>query len=90
MVIPNLRADSHALRTRAPLDPKISFDLHVLGMPPAFVLSHDQTLKFMSPTSASGITSVSQPHLKDPLCTFLQNAPPRPKPQTNIPLRMDT
>ncbi|KAF1855514.1 hypothetical protein Lal_00008051 [Lupinus albus] len=39
------RADSHALRTRAPLTPKGSFDLHVLGMPPAFVLSQDQTLK---------------------------------------------
>ena len=24
------------------------FDLHVLGMPPAFVLSQDQTLKFVS------------------------------------------
>ena len=36
------------LRTRAPLDPKVSFDLHVLGMPPAFVLSQDQTLKFDS------------------------------------------
>ena len=33
------------LLTRAPLDPKISFDLHVLSMPPAFVLSQDQTLK---------------------------------------------
>ena len=38
------------LRTRAPLDPKVSFDLHVLGMPPAFVLSQDQTLKFVSHT----------------------------------------
>ena len=47
MVIPNLRADSHALRTRAPLDPKVSFDLHVLGTPPAFVLSQNQTLKLM-------------------------------------------
>src|SRR5690606_5333714 len=28
-----------------PLSPKGSFDLHVLGMPPAFVLSQDQTLK---------------------------------------------
>ena len=37
---------SHALLTRAPLDPKISFDLHVLSMPPAFVLSQDQTLRF--------------------------------------------
>ena len=25
-----------------------AFDLHVLGMPPAFVLSQDQTLKFAS------------------------------------------
>ena len=39
------------LRTRAPLDPKVSFDLHVLGMPPAFVLSQDQTLKFISEQS---------------------------------------
>jgi hypothetical protein len=31
-------------------DPKVSFDLHVLGMPPAFVLSQDQTLKFMIET----------------------------------------
>ena len=34
------------LLTRAPLGPKPSFDLHVLGMPPAFVLSQDQTLRF--------------------------------------------
>ncbi len=34
------------LLTRAPLRPKPSFDLHVLGMPPAFVLSQDQTLRF--------------------------------------------
>ncbi len=27
-------------------------DLHVLGMPPAFILSHDQTLKFMYHTGA--------------------------------------
>ena len=39
------RAYSHALLTRPPLDPKISLDLHVLGLPPAFVLSQDQTLK---------------------------------------------
>ena len=43
--IPNQRARSHALLTRPPLDPKISLDLHVLGLPPAFVLSQDQTLK---------------------------------------------
>ena len=33
------------LLTRPPLDPKVSFDLHVLSTPPAFVLSQDQTLR---------------------------------------------
>ena len=37
------------LRTRAPLihgpKPASPFDLHVLGAPPAFVLSQDQTLR---------------------------------------------
>ncbi len=51
------RADSHALRTRAPLRPKPSFDLHVLGMPPAFVLSQDQTLKFDARSLNGGITN---------------------------------
>ena len=48
MVIPYSWVGSHALLTRAPLSttPKdgFTFDLHVLGMPPAFVLSQDQTL----------------------------------------------
>ena len=43
--IPQQRARSHALLTRPPLEPKSSLDLHVLGLPPAFVLSQDQTLK---------------------------------------------
>ncbi len=43
--IPYLRARSHVLLTRPPLTPKSSLDLHVLGLPPAFVLSQDQTLK---------------------------------------------
>ena len=34
------------LLTRLPLTPKDAFDLHVLSLPPAFVLSQDQTLKF--------------------------------------------
>ena len=34
------------LRTRLPLGIATSFDLHVLGVPPAYILSHDQTLKF--------------------------------------------
>ena len=40
---------AHALLTRPPLSTKASFctpsDLHVLSVPPAFVLSQDQTLK---------------------------------------------
>ena len=42
---------AHALLTRSPLSHILqqavscaSFDLHVLGMPPAFILSQDQTL----------------------------------------------
>ena len=34
------------LLTRLPLTPKCPLDLHVLSLPPAFVLSQDQTLKF--------------------------------------------
>lgn len=33
------------LLTRAPLPIARAFDLHVLGLPPAFILSQDQTLK---------------------------------------------
>ena len=39
---------THVLRTRAPLYSPLRafpFDLHVLGTPPAFVLSQDQTLQ---------------------------------------------
>jgi hypothetical protein len=35
---------SYVLLTRPPLGPKPPSDLHVLGAPPAFVLSQDQTL----------------------------------------------
>ena len=45
------RVRSHALLTRPPLDPKVSLDLHVLGLPPAFVLSQDQTLKLKTDCS---------------------------------------
>jgi hypothetical protein len=43
---------AHALLTRPPLEPariathQSPLDLHVLGTPPAFVLSQDQTLMF--------------------------------------------
>ena len=48
VAIPQRRAYSHALLTRPPLPPKRALDLHVLGLPPAFVLSQDQTLKLKS------------------------------------------
>ena len=48
VAIPYHRVYSHALLTRPPLPPKRALDLHVLGLPPAFVLSQDQTLKLKS------------------------------------------
>ena len=43
---------SYALLTRSPLSsaPKdtFPFDLHVLGTPPTFILSQDQTLRFQT------------------------------------------
>ena len=47
---PIQRQITHMLLTRAPLYspgllPDFPFDLHVLGTPPAFILSQDQTLR---------------------------------------------
>ena len=49
LLSPSERQVAHTLLTRPPLShskqaPSASFDLHVLGTPPAFVLSQDQTL----------------------------------------------
>ena len=56
LLSPSERQVAHALLTRSPLSHlgflteisklRASFDLHVLGTPPAFVLSQDQTLKY--------------------------------------------
>ena len=50
MLSPSKGQVAYALLTRSPLkiEPKLNFpfDLHVLGTPPAFVLSQDQTLAF--------------------------------------------
>ena len=43
-VILFLRADSHVLLTRSPLKISFPYDLHVLSIPLAFILSQDQTL----------------------------------------------
>ena len=62
------------LLTRPPLTPKGSFDLHVLGMPPAFVLSQDQTLKFVSQSDQHGpegpLTDLIE--FKEPLPALIQ------------------
>ena len=46
MLSPSKGQIAHALLTRSPLGiiANSPFDLHVLGTPPAFVLSQDQTL----------------------------------------------
>ena len=48
LLSPTRRQIAHVLLTRSPLSIEASsnapFDLHVLGAPPAFVLSQDQTL----------------------------------------------
>ena len=45
-VVPLLEVNSHALLTRPLLKlGKLPFNLHVLGIPPAFILSQDQTLE---------------------------------------------
>ena len=49
---------THVLRTRAPLYSPLrafSLDLHVLGTPPAFVLSQDQTLQLNLGAIRSGV-----------------------------------
>src|SRR6266568_5119132 len=47
-----------------------AFDLHVLGMPPAFVLSQDQTLKLACMTGpASSLSGLTQTNHADPSTT---------------------
>ena len=52
VLFPTERKVAHALLTRPPLKQILAsyllspLDLHVLGTPPAFVLSQDQTLAF--------------------------------------------
>ena len=56
----------HVLLTRSPLStrasPGFSFDLHVLGAPPAFVLSQDQTLhRDFNPTNTQVEHEIGEP-----------------------------
>ena len=67
LLSPSERQVTHALLARPPLRTDINqpksqsfcspFDLHVLGTPPAFVLSQDQTLNNGINTTVSGCTN---------------------------------
>ncbi len=48
MLSPALRYVVYALRTRPPVSIAEPLDLHVLGLPLAFILSQDQTLHRVS------------------------------------------
>ena len=52
------------LLTRLPLTPKGPFDLHVLSLPPAFVLSQDQTLKLKDLISTKSLRKIDRAPLK--------------------------
>jgi hypothetical protein len=73
---------AHALLTRPPLSPgpkpKGPFDLHVLGAPPAFVLSQDQTLSFiLVPDQSTAKTKHRRP-IKDAGDKFGRPSPRAP------------
>src|SRR5439155_26685320 len=51
-LFPTNRYVTHALLSRLPLEPKLPCDLHVLGTPPAFTLSQDQTLHHLRKVSS--------------------------------------
>jgi hypothetical protein len=74
----------HVLLTRSPLStrasPGFSFDLHVLGAPPAFVLSQDQTLhRDFNPTGNLAEHEIGEPPVRVTSAPFRQHArrPPR-------------
>ena len=50
---------THPCATKLQAEALVSFDLHVLSMPPAFVLSQDQTLKFDSKTKLARINPLT-------------------------------
>src|SRR6202043_2322946 len=69
----------HSLEAEAPK----AFDLHVLGMPPAFVLSQDQTLKFIPGPSSRTDPKQGPPNVRNHART---NGDPRPPSAHPFPL----
>jgi hypothetical protein len=51
-------------------------------MPPAFILSHDQTLKFMSPANRSGIPRSTSPSQGAALHNIIQTTAPVQTPKS--------
>ena len=64
------------VRHSRPAETGQAFDLHVLGMPPAFVLSQDQTLKFI-PGRSHRIDRSQGPPKRSLRCTNARRAPRR-------------
>jgi hypothetical protein len=58
-------------------------------MPPAFILSHDQTLKFMYDKIAVEFHDQAA-HFKEPLCTKTNTCPTEAGQAFLFQLRMDT
>src|SRR4051795_6449798 len=77
---------AHVLLTRSPLEhpseERVSFDLHVLSTPPAFVLSQDQTLRRCS-------TQAENRDLTDRGINQPKETQPEPKPGTGLLLGTD-
>ena len=75
---PGLSPTSRHIPTRfSPVrrSPRGARDLHVLGVPPAFALSQDQTLRFITPGRAEARPGVNLPNgLRSPLS--IRSAPP--------------
>ena len=59
------------LLTRPPLHPKMPFDLHVLGTPPAFILSQDQTLHHEEFSPFTRLALFRVPSLKESKCLLV-------------------
>ena len=85
LLSPSGRQVPHALLTRPPLNsakfiPKesferVPFDLHVLGTPPAFVLSQDQTLYKMVSTQAFRLELIFHRAIEHSFILFIVTAP---------------
>ena len=80
----------HVLLTRSPLStrasPGFSFDLHVLGAPPAFVLSQDQTLhRDFNLAGEPARYEIGEPPGSEPLSSFRLacTVPPKGSPVRN-------